>query len=72
MADGVDDDTWMHHLKQRDYSRWFREGIKDDDLAAEVERIEGRKGATPKESRAAIREAVEKRYTLPTDKPSGM
>ena len=72
MADGVDDDTWNYHLKQRDYSRWFREGIKDDDLAAEVEQIEARKGATPKESRAAIREAVEKRYTLPVDKPSGM
>ena len=71
MADGVDDDTWMHHLKQRDYSRWFREGIKDDDLAAEVEQIEGRGDATPKESRAAVRAAVEKRYTLPVDKPSG-
>ncbi len=71
-ADVVDDDTWMHHLKQRDYSRWFREGIKDEDLAAEVERIEGRAGASPKEGRVAVREAVEKRYTPPVDPPSGM
>ena len=62
MAEGVDEDTWMHHLKQRDYSRWFRDIIKDEDLAAEAAEIERR----PKpESRGLIREAIEKRYTLP-------
>jgi HAD superfamily hydrolase (TIGR01484 family) len=71
MADGVDDKTWMHHLRRRDYSRWFREAIKDDELAAEAAEVEGRREAKPKESRAAIRAAIEKRYTLPVDKPSG-
>ena len=28
MADGVDDETWMHHLKAHDYSRWMREAIE--------------------------------------------
>ena len=71
MADGVDDDTWMHHLRQHDYSQWFRENIRDEDLATEAEQIEGQKDAAARESRAAIRAAVEKRYTLPADKPSG-
>jgi hypothetical protein len=62
MADGVDEQTWMHHLGQRDYSRWFRSVIKDEALAAEAEQIERRGGP---QSRARIREAIEKRYTLP-------
>jgi len=37
----------------------------------EAERIEGRKGMPPAESRKAINEAIERRYTLPADKPSG-
>jgi hypothetical protein len=71
MADGVDDESWMHHLQRNDYSRWFRDAIKDVELATEAAGIEGRKNANPQESRAAIRAAVEKRYTLPADKASG-
>ena len=68
LADGVDDDTWLHHLRQGDYSTWFRERIKNDELAAEVIAIE--KEALPaKESREAIRAAVLKHYTLPTTTP---
>src|SRR5262249_30238630 len=40
MADGVDDATWLHHLHRGDYARWFRDAIKDDDLAAEAERVQ--------------------------------
>src|SRR5205085_2126683 len=72
MADGVDDDTWTHHLRQHDYSRWFRNEIRDEELAAEAEVIEARPDGPGKDSRAAIRAAVEKRYTLPADRPSGM
>jgi hydroxymethylpyrimidine pyrophosphatase-like HAD family hydrolase len=67
LADGVDDATWMHHLTAKEYSRWFREGIKDEDLANEVEQIEGQKGIDPVESRAAIRRAIESRYTFPAE-----
>lgn len=66
MADGVDDDTWMHHLLQGDYSRWFREAIKDDMLAAEAARVEGLDKVSPAESRELIRQVVEQRYTLPS------
>jgi HAD superfamily hydrolase (TIGR01484 family) len=71
MADGVDDATWLYHLRRGDYSRWFREEIKDDGLADEARQVEQREDASPQESRAAIRAAIERRYTLPTDKPSG-
>jgi HAD superfamily hydrolase (TIGR01484 family) len=65
MADGVDDETWTYHLRRHDYSRWFREAIKDEDLAEEVVRIESDSNVSPAESRGRMREAIEKRYTLP-------
>jgi HAD superfamily hydrolase (TIGR01484 family) len=68
LADGVDDETWLHHLRGGEYSAWFRQMIKDDELAGEVERIEQDQNLSPAESRAAIREEIEKRYTAP---PSG-
>ncbi|HEX2689226.1 MAG TPA: HAD hydrolase family protein [Kofleriaceae bacterium] len=71
LGDGVDDDTWEFHRRNGDYSRWFRDEVKDDQLANEVEEIE-RSNQTPAENRAAIRAAVEKRYTLPADRPSGI
>ena len=57
----------MHHLRQGDYSEWFRRRIKDAELAGEVEQIEQDSGMIPQDSRAAIREAVERRYTLPSE-----
>jgi hypothetical protein len=64
LADGVDDDTWEYHLKKGDYSRWFRNAIKDEDLAAVAEQVERNNGVSPEESRKAIREAIEQKYTL--------
>lgn len=72
MADGVDDETWGHHLRKHDYSAWMRHQVKDDELADEVEAAEGNTTLTPAQSRAAVRAAVEGRYTLPADKPSGV
>jgi hypothetical protein len=62
MADGVDEETWLHHLRQGDYSRWFRTVIKDDGLADEAAGIERNRAV---DSRRQIREAIAKRYTLP-------
>lgn len=66
IAEGVDDETWMHHLRRRDYSRWFREVIKDEALAAEAERVEALDDVSASESRALIKSAIEERYTLPS------
>jgi hypothetical protein len=72
LADGVDDDTWLFHLRTGDYSSWLRAQVKDSDLADEIHRIEHDEALSAPESRAAIRAAVEKRYTLPADKASGI
>ncbi len=64
VADGVDADTWNYHLQRNDYSRWLREAVKDDDLAEEVSSIE-RANTSPSESRARVRRAIDRKYTLP-------
>ena len=63
IAEGLDDDTWLHHLRCGDYSRWIREAIKDEALANEVHEIEkdGREG--PNKTRTAVIEAINRRYT---------
>ncbi|HZF38917.1 MAG TPA: phosphoglycolate phosphatase, partial [Blastocatellia bacterium] len=68
LADGVDDETWLYHLRGGDYSGWFRQTIKDDELANEVAQIEQNQSLSARESRAAIRLAIERRYSAA---PSG-
>jgi hypothetical protein len=65
IAAGVDDRTWLHHLQAGDYSAWIRDAIKDEDLADEVAAVEGDRGLDPNDSRARIKEAVDRRYTGP-------
>ena len=65
LAGGVDDTTWLYHLRQGDYSRWFREAIKDEELAAAAAQIEQQFELPPAESRARIKDSIEQRYTLP-------
>jgi hypothetical protein len=65
IAEGIDDETWMHHLRAGDYSRWFRDKIKDEGLAAEAENIERDRALGPRESRRHIVDAVTRRYTAP-------
>ncbi len=64
-AEGIDETTWMYHLRRSDYSRWFRDVIKDDYLADETERIERRTDLAPRQTRRMIQELVNTRYTLP-------
>jgi len=66
LAEGVDDETWLHHLRLLDYSRWFREAIKDEDLAAEAAGVERQTGLAPEQSRELIKAAIERRYTMPS------
>ncbi|MGH8490311.1 MAG: phosphoglycolate phosphatase, partial [Gammaproteobacteria bacterium] len=66
VAEGVDDATWLYHLRNGDYSRWFREVLKNQDLAAEVARIEQSEKLSPGESRAQIKGIIEQHYTLPS------
>jgi energy-coupling factor transporter ATP-binding protein EcfA2 len=65
IADGIDEETWLFHLRRGDYSRWFREAVKDKYLADQVERIEQRPDLHPAETRKLIRSLIDARYTLP-------
>ncbi len=66
LAEGVDEETWLHHLRNGDYSQWLATCIKDEALAEEVRQVERTApdlGAA--QSLAHIRAAIEQRYTLP-------
>jgi hypothetical protein len=48
LTEGVDDQTWLHHLRAGEYSRWFEEAIKDPELAIEASAIEQDKTYLPR------------------------
>ncbi|MGA7384679.1 MAG: HAD-IIB family hydrolase [Methylocella sp.] len=63
IAEGVDDATWLHHLRAGDYSRWLAESIKDPELASEVAVIEENEALDAIESRVRVKEAIDRCYT---------
>ena len=65
IAEGIDEETWLFHLRRGDYSRWFRHAVKDPYLADQAERIEQRHDLQPADTRNLIRSFIEGRYTLP-------
>jgi hypothetical protein len=65
IAEGIDQETWLFHLHNGDYSTWFREAVKDPYLADQTERIEHRRDLQPAETRSLIVSFIEGRYTLP-------
>ena len=69
IAEGVDDATWEHHLRKGEYSRWFRNCIKDPELADEVAAIEQDSGLDAKQTRERVAEAINRRYTAPANAP---
>lgn len=66
IAEGIDEATWMFHLRSHDYSAWFRKSIKDPYLADEMERLERRTDIAPQQTRDLVRALIGARYTLPT------
>jgi len=65
LAEGVDDDTWLFHLRRQDYSRWFEDMIKDPDLAKAAAAIEQNPDLSAIDSRDQIKELIHSRYTAP-------
>jgi hypothetical protein len=65
LAEGIDQETWLFHLHRGDYSRWFRDAVKDPYLADQTERIEQRSNLEPGDTRNLIRHLIDTRYTLP-------
>ncbi|RWB74264.1 HAD family hydrolase [Mesorhizobium sp.] len=69
MAEGIDDKTWMHHLRAGDYSKWFRQQIRDKELARETAEAEKDEALSAEESRKRVLDAVRQRYTAPATAP---
>jgi hydroxymethylpyrimidine pyrophosphatase-like HAD family hydrolase len=65
LGDGVDDETWLYHLRAGHYSQWVRLAVKDRDMAREIAGIEQATELSADESRRLVRDAIERRYTLP-------
>jgi hydroxymethylpyrimidine pyrophosphatase-like HAD family hydrolase len=65
IGEGVDDETWLFHLRNGDMAKWLREMVKDEELAAECAKLAGDESLGASESRRLLREAIERRYTLP-------
>jgi hypothetical protein len=65
LADGVDDETWLYHLRQGDYSRWMNTAIKDPSLAEIVHMVEDLPDLSAHESRQRVATAIQERYTMP-------
>ncbi|PBC11633.1 HAD family hydrolase [Mesorhizobium sp. WSM3859] len=69
MAEGIDDKTWEYHLRAGDYSKWFRQQIRDKELARETAQAEKDKALSAEESRKLVIDAVRRRYTAPATAP---
>ncbi|PBB64332.1 phosphoglycolate phosphatase [Mesorhizobium sp. WSM4312] len=69
IAEGIDDRTWQFHLRAGDYSKWFRNQIRDKDLARETAEAENDKKLSAKETRKRVLDAVRRRYTAPATAP---
>ena len=65
IAEGIDEETWNFHLKEKDYSDWIRRAVKDDAVADQVAKIETDSSLPPAESRKQILEILQTHYTRP-------
>jgi hydroxymethylpyrimidine pyrophosphatase-like HAD family hydrolase len=62
LAEGVNEETWLFHLREGDYAKWFREIIHDNELAALADELSRNGEATPDESRERLFELIRRKY----------
>ena len=67
LADGVDEDTWLFHWQRGDVSGWLRRCVKDQELTEQVKVLEKEVRDDANASRKAVRELIERKYTLPAE-----
>ena len=63
LAAVVSDATWLRHLREGNYSRWFADVINDPVLAAEATVLESSPEMPAAESRAEMRAAIKRLYS---------
>jgi hydroxymethylpyrimidine pyrophosphatase-like HAD family hydrolase len=64
IAAGVDDGTWLYHLRRGEYERWFREVIHDEELAGEAAAVAPAADMPAAQSRSRILAAIKRLYTV--------
>lgn len=69
VAEGIDDETWLHHLRAGDFSAWFKKQLRDDEMSDEARAIEEDESLSTEDTRKGIIEAVRRRYTAPDAAP---
>jgi HAD superfamily hydrolase (TIGR01484 family) len=63
ISEGIDDDTWLYHLRRAEYSKWFSVAIKDDNLAKKTAVVEEDQSLGAAESKKAIHNFIKETYT---------
>ena len=61
---GIDEETWLFHLRRNDYSRWIRDSVKDKELAEVVRQVEDQGDLARPDTRTRICDAIEAKYSL--------
>jgi hypothetical protein len=62
LAEGVDDETWLYHLRRGDYAPWFRDSIQDKELAELADQLQHANDVSVEDSRKQIIEMIRKLY----------
>jgi hydroxymethylpyrimidine pyrophosphatase-like HAD family hydrolase len=65
LAEGVDTETWAHHRRQHDYSRWIHDAIGDQALSEAVRAAEDGAELDDVSARDRIAAAIRNQYTAP-------
>ena len=60
-------DTWLYHWRRGEVSGWLRRCVKDEELTNQVEALEKQVPDDADASRKAVREIIERKYTLPAE-----
>lgn len=63
IAEGVDEGTWLYHLRRGDYSRWVETAIKDAELSRAIAQVEAAESDATA-SRKEVEELIRQRYTV--------
>lgn len=63
IAEGVDDETWLFHLRNGDYSRWLEAHLTDPPLIEEIKAAEANRDLDAAATRKVILGAIEEKYT---------
>jgi hydroxymethylpyrimidine pyrophosphatase-like HAD family hydrolase len=66
IAEGVDEETIMHHARQHDFSTWFIDHAKDEHVGKEIRLLEDSKDLTRDKVIEGMRAIIEEHYTLPS------